>query len=117
MAPLQNFVIKHFLTLPVGKNFVVDGVAYTKIGDLTFRDSTGIEQNIDPLFDAKLGKVLDEAAERQKPPVVGVDTTAPSSEKPNVVNVTTGLHQVSLPDADVERIAQRVAEILKGTKS
>ena len=50
--------IKHFHNLPVGASFVVDGESYIKKDEVSFRNAYGIEQNIDPLFDAKLGKAL-----------------------------------------------------------
>jgi hypothetical protein len=56
--------IEHFLTLlKVGDTFVVDGEKFTKLTELTYRDSYGLEHYIDPLFDAKLGKVLAEQAD------------------------------------------------------
>jgi hypothetical protein len=54
--------IIHFPTLPIGAAFVVDGEAFTKLTELTFRDPYGMEHYIDPLFDIKLGKVLAEKA-------------------------------------------------------
>jgi hypothetical protein len=63
--------IKHFYNLPVGASFVVDGEAFTKKDEVTFRNAYGIDQNIDPLFDAKLGKALGlVAAEVAPPPTV-----------------------------------------------
>jgi hypothetical protein len=50
--------IKHFHNLPVGAAFVVDGESYIKKDGVSFRNAYGMEQNIDPLFDAKLGKAL-----------------------------------------------------------
>jgi hypothetical protein len=50
--------IKHFPTLPVGANFVIDGESFIKKDEVSFRDAYGMEHMIDPLTDAKLGRVL-----------------------------------------------------------
>jgi hypothetical protein len=56
--------IEHFLTLlKIGDTFVVDGEKFTKLTELTYRDAYGLEHYIDPLFDVKLGKVLNAVAE------------------------------------------------------
>ena len=68
--------IKHFHNLPVGANFVVDGESYIKKDEVSFRNAYGIEQNIDPLFDAKLGKALGlVSAEVAPPPTVKLQGT------------------------------------------
>lgn len=64
--------IKHFYNLPVGANFVVDGESFIKKDEVSFRNAYGMEQNIDPLFDAKLGKALG---------LVGEDAAAPATVK------------------------------------
>jgi hypothetical protein len=50
--------IKHFHTLPIGANFVIDGESFIKKDGVSFRDAYGLEHMIDPLTDAKLGKAL-----------------------------------------------------------
>ena len=50
--------IKHFHTLPVGATFVIDGEAFTKKDEVSVRNAYGVEQMIDPIMDAKLGKAL-----------------------------------------------------------
>lgn len=50
--------IVHFLKLPNGATFVVDGETFTKHEGLVYTDAFGLEHYIDPLFDAKLGKAL-----------------------------------------------------------
>jgi hypothetical protein len=107
----NNFEIKFFPTLAMGANFVVDGEAYTKIGDLTFRDAVGMERNIDPLFDVKLGKVLEAAKAAQ------VNTQQPAAATVAAAVETVFGGQSNLSDSDVERIAQRVAAILKENRS
>lgn len=113
MAPLQdNFPIKYFPTLEMGGTFVVDGEVYTKIGDLTFRDAVGTEQNIDPLFDAKLGKVLEAAKAAQAGTQPAASTIQKAME--TIFGDPSGSALGGLSDTDVERIAQRVAAILGG---
>ena len=68
--------IKHFQNLPVGASFVIDGESYIKKDEVSFRNAYGIEQNIDPIFDAKLGKALGlVAAEVAPPPTVKLQGT------------------------------------------
>ena len=55
--------IVNFPKIAIGATFVVDGEKYTKTEELVFRDAYGLERYIDPLFDAKLGKVLAAQAE------------------------------------------------------
>jgi hypothetical protein len=50
--------IKHFQTLPVGASFVIDGESFIKKDEVSVRNAYGIEQMIDPIMDAKLGKAL-----------------------------------------------------------
>jgi hypothetical protein len=65
--------IIHFPTLAIGTVFTVDYETFTKLTELTFRDPYGLERYIDPLFDAKLGKVL---AGQAAAAVPTVDTSA-----------------------------------------
>lgn len=65
--------IIHFPTLAIGSTFVVDGEAFVKNTELTFRDPYGLEHYIDPLFDAKLGKVLAGGSTEASP---DIDTSA-----------------------------------------
>ena len=84
--------IKHFQNLPVGANFVVDGESYIKKDEVSFRNAYGIEQNIDPLFDAKLGKALG---------LVEAPVAAPATVKLQGV-VKNGFLHVALKSASLD---------------
>jgi hypothetical protein len=103
--------ITHFPTLPLGANFVIDGMAYTKTSELVYRDSVGIECYIDPLFDAKIGKMKEAAA---KAAVLPQTSTIPAATIQKAMEATFGEKEPVLSDTDVERIARRVAELIKG---
>ena len=108
----QNFAIIHFPNLQIGTNFVVEGEAFTKTSELMYRDSVGMEHHIDFFFDAKLGRELEAAKAAQ----VGTQQpTASTIQKAmdDVFGEPTGSALGGLSDSDIERIAQRVAAILK----
>ena len=108
----QNFAIVNFPALNIGANFVVEGEAFTKTSELMYRDSVGMEHHIDFFFDAKLGRELEKAKAAQ----VGTQQpTAPTIQKAmdDVFGEPTGSALGGLSDSDIERIAQRVAAILK----
>jgi hypothetical protein len=71
--------IINFPTLVIGATFAVDGEVFTKLTELTFRDAYGMEHYIDPLFDAKLGRIWAEAkaeADKTAAAAAAVDTSA-----------------------------------------
>lgn len=115
----QTFEIRNFPTLPIGTNFVVDSEAFTKTSELMYRDAIGIEHHIDHFFDIKLGRELDKAKAAQ----VGTQQPAASTIQQAMEDVfgavlgePSGSALGGLSDSDVERIAQRVAAILKKEK-
>jgi|SRR5271156_832755 len=112
----QTFEIVHFPTLAIGANFVVEGEAFTKTSELMYRDAVGMEHHIDHFFDVKLGRQLEAAKQAQ----VGTQQSAAptiQTAMEQAFGEPTGSALGGLSDADVERVARRVAAILKEGKS
>ena len=108
----QTFDIVHFAALKIGEVFLIDGDRFKKYSDLVYTDIIGMEHYIDPLFDKKVGKMLAAQAAAVAPPapVPQIDTSA-KIEKVDEFDVPKPAS--SLSDADVDRIARRVKELLK----
>lgn len=102
----MSFEIKNFPLIAIGSLFTVDGETFRKTSDLIFTDVAGIERYIDPLFDKKL-------TPKPAPAPVAVVAGVNPSDNVAPIQVNNDGHVV-LSDTDVDRIARRVAEILKG---
>ena len=107
----QTFDIVHFAKLKIGESFVIEGELFKKYSDLIYTDIIGLEHYIDPLFDKKVGRMIDAiSGGTPAPAAVPQVNTSATIEK---ADMPEAIAAPGLSDADVERIARRVKELLK----
>jgi hypothetical protein len=98
---------------------VVEGEAFIKRSELVYTDSLGLERYIDPLFDAKIGRMQEAGAKAAALPAPGVLDTSARVPAPTRTDASPSLiaadaeGRVILSEADVDRIARRVVDILE----